>query len=94
MKKYLIRIENRYTSECTTINGDCPSRPFQIAGNLWNYSTPGHAARRLEKIANAWEKAGYNVTRVYGPVWDMLTKGSQFNVAMTLLDHDKRSDLK
>lgn len=89
MKQYLIRIESR-TAECITINGDSPSRPFQIANNLWNYSTPGHAARRLEKLAQCWENLGYTVKRVYGPIWDMPTRGSGFNVAMTLLDFDGR----
>jgi hypothetical protein len=90
MKEYLIRIENGHTNEHTTISGDCPSRPFQIANNLWNYTTPGHAARRLEKLAKCWENLGYTVKRVYGPIWDMPTRGSGFNVAMTLLDFDRR----
>lgn len=87
MKEYLIRIENGHTSECTTISGDCPSRPFQIANNLWNYTTPGHAARRLEKLAQCWESLGYTVKRVYGNVWEMPTTGNGANVGLILLDY-------
>lgn len=86
MKEYLIRIENGHTSECTTISGDCPSRPFQIANNLWNYTTPGHAARRLEKLAQCWENAGYTVKRVYGTAADMPTCGDEFGIEKTLID--------
>lgn len=88
MKQYLIRIENGHTTECTTINGDS-GRPFQIAHNLWNYTTPGHAARRLEKLAQCWEKNGYTVKRVYGPIWDMPAKGNGYNVSMILLALDR-----
>ena len=87
MKEYLIRIETSRGSECTTICGDCPGRPFQIAHNLWNYSTPWHAAQRREKLAKCWENAGYTVKRVYGSVWDMPTKGNQSNVGLILLDY-------
>lgn len=87
MKEYLIRIENGHTSEQTTISGDCPSRPFQIANNLWNYTTPGHAARRLEKLARCWENAGYTVKRVYGTVADMPTRGNEYNLSVILLDY-------
>lgn len=89
MKEYLIRIENGHTSERTMINGDS-SRPFQIANNLWNYTTPGHAARRLEKLAESWEKNGYTVKRVYGPIWDMPAIGNGYNVSMILLALDRR----
>ena len=84
MKKYLIRIESERSSECVTIYGDTPSRPFIIAHNLWNYSTPGHAAQRLEKLAKAWENNGLTVTRLYGSVQDMPTRGNDFNIAQTL----------
>lgn len=93
MKEYLIRIENGHTSEHTTISGDCPSRPFQIANNLWNYTTPGHAARRLERIAAAWEKNGYTVKRVYGDVADMPTCGDEFNLGMILLDYNPKTTM-
>ena len=86
MKEYLIRIENSHTSECTTINGDS-CRPFMIAHNLWNYTTPGHAARRLEKLARSWESLGYTVKRVYGNVWEMPTTGNGANVGLILLDY-------
>lgn len=85
MKQYLIRIESEQSAEAVCINGDS-SRPFQIAHNLWNYATPGHAARRLEKLAQSWESHGHTVRRIYGGVGDMPTKGSAFNVAMTLRD--------
>lgn len=87
MKEYLIRIENERGSNCTTISGDCPARPFQIANNLWNYTTPGHAARRLEKLAKSWEGLGLNVRRVYGTVWDMPTAGDERNVDLIRLDY-------
>ena len=87
LKEYLIRIENERGSECTTIYGDCPSRPFSIANNLWNYSTPWHAAQRLEKLARSWENNGLTVKRVYGNVWEMPTKGNGGNVGLILLDY-------
>lgn len=87
LKEYLIRIENGHTSECTTIYGDS-LRPFMIANNLWNYTTPWHAAQRLEKLAKCWENAGYTVKRVYGSVWDMPTKGNEKNVGLVLLDYE------
>lgn len=87
MKNYLIRIENGRGAEFTTISGDCPSRPFQIANNLWNYTTPGHAARRLEMLAKSWESNGYTVTRIYGTVWEMPTTGSGANVDLILLEY-------
>lgn len=86
MKEYLIRIENERGSECTKINGDS-RRPFQIANNLWNYTTPGHAARRLEKLAKSWEGLGLNVRRVYGTVWDMPTAGDERNTDLIRLDY-------
>jgi hypothetical protein len=87
MKEYLIRIENERGSNCTTISGDCPARPFQIANNLWNYTTPWHAAQRLEKLAKSWEGLGLNVRRVYGTVWDMPTAGDERNVDLIRLDY-------
>jgi hypothetical protein len=86
MKEYLIRIENSHTSEHTTINGDS-QRPFQIANNLWNYTTPWHAAQRLEKLAKCWENLGYTVKRVYGNVWEIPTTGNGANVGLILLDY-------
>ena len=86
MKEYLIRIENNHSSEYTTIYGDCPGRPFSIANNLWNYSTPWHAAQRLEKLAKSWESNGHTVNRVYGSGWDMPAKGNEKNVGLILLD--------
>ena len=88
MKEYLIRIENNHSSECTYIYGDCPSRPFSIANNLWNYSTPWHAAQRLEKLAKCWESNGHTVKRVYGSVWDMPVKGNEKNVDLIRLDYN------
>ena len=88
MKKYLIRIESDRSDgsrigEAVSINGDS-LRPFQIAGNLWNYATPWTAAQRLEKLARAWEGHGFTVRRIYGGVSDMPTKGDAFNVGMIL----------
>ena len=88
MKEYLIRIENNHSSECTYIYGDCPSRAFSIANNLWNYSTPWHAAPRLEKLAKCWESNGHTVKRVYGSVWDMPVKGNEKNVDLIRLDYN------
>lgn len=89
MKNYLIRIESGDVAQFTTVYGDTPSRPFMIAHNLWNYKTPGHAARRLEKLAQAWEKRGHVVTRVYGTVFEMPTAGDTFNVWTTLDGYNK-----
>jgi hypothetical protein len=94
MKEYLIRIENERGSECTTISGDCPARPFQIANNLWNYTTPGHAARRLEKLAQCWERNGITVKRIFGTVSDMPTCGNEFNVEKTLLDYSENASTR
>lgn len=89
MKKYLIRIESTREDgaklmELTTVYGDTPSRPFMIAGNLWNYTTPSHAAQRLEKLAKAWEKNGFIVNRIYGTVADMPMRGDEYNACMTM----------
>ena len=86
MKKYLIRIETGSNCEFTTINGDS-RRPFQIAHNLWNYTTPGHAARRLENLALAWENTGRDVRRIYGTVGDMPTAGNEFNLKSILIHY-------
>lgn len=93
MKQYLIRIETERSSERTTINGDS-CRPFMIAHNLWNYTTPGHAARRLEKLAQSLEKSGYTVKRIFGSVSDMPTCGNKFNVEKTLLDYSQNASTK
>ena len=90
MKKYLIRIETGSNAIFTTINGDS-RRPFQILNNLWNYTTPGHAARRLEKHAGQWENLGFIVKRIYGTVADMPTTGDEFNLEMILLDYNPRT---
>ena len=84
MGKYLIKIEaGNGAKECVSINGDS-CRPFQIAGNLWNYQYPGHAARRLETLAKAWENNGLSVKRVYGTVFDIPKKGDFHNVGVIL----------
>lgn len=88
MKEYLIRIESGHTRECTTINGD-NTRPFQIANNLWNYTTPWHAAQRLEKLARCWEKLGNTVERFYGTVWDMPATGDHGNEELIRMDYEK-----
>ena len=85
MQEYLIRIEMARGSENITVNGDS-YRPFMIAHNLWNYTTPGHAARRLEKLAKEWENNGYTVKRIFGNVSDMPTQGNKFNIEKTLID--------
>lgn len=87
MKKYLIEIENGRFSQRVTIYGDCPARPFMIANNLWNYSTPWHAAQRLEKLAKSWESLGLTVRRVYGTVRDIPTAGDKRNVDLIQLDY-------
>ena len=98
MKKYLIRIETRGNAVFTTINGGS-QWPFQIAFNLgkfatlWNYTTPGHAARRLEKHAQQWENLGDTVTRIYGTVADMPTQGDKFNLEKILLDYNPKTKL-
>lgn len=89
MKEYLIGIhglrkDNVHIYEQITIYGDTPSRPFIISHNLWNYATPEHAAQRLEKIAKAWEANEVVVTRIYGTIDDMPTRGDNFNIAMTV----------
>lgn len=87
MSKYLIRIETGSgTKECISINGDS-LRPFQIAGNLWNYQYPGHAARRLETLAKAWENNGFAVKRIYGTILDMPKKGNDYNIGIILAEH-------
>jgi hypothetical protein len=90
MKKYLIRIETGSNAIFTTINGDS-RRPFQIMHNLWNYTTPGHAGRRLEKHARQWENGGRAVTRIYGTVADMPTQGDDFNLEKILLEYNPKT---
>ena len=85
MKKYLIRIESGGHSVNVTINGDS-CRPFMIAHNLWSYTTPGHAARRLETLAQAWENNGHAVARIFGSVSDMPATGNRFNIEKTPID--------
>lgn len=89
LKEYLIRIEyaSGKNAAYVSIYGDCPQRPFSIANNLWNYSTPWHAAQRLKKLAKCLESAGYTVKRIYGNVFEMPTKGNERNVELTLLDY-------
>lgn len=87
MNAYLIKIEsNNGKKECVSINGDS-LRPFQIAGNLWNYQCPGYAARRLETLAKAWENNGLAVKRIYGTVFDMPQKGNDHNIGIILAEH-------
>ena len=87
MNTYLIKIETGSgTKDCVSINGDS-LRPFQIAGNLWNYQYPGHAARRLETLAKAWENNGLAVKRIYGTVFDMPQKGNDHNIGIILADY-------
>lgn len=87
MNTYLIKIEaNNGANECVSINGDS-CRPFQIAGNLWNYQCPGHAARKLETLAKAWENNGLAVKRIYGTILDMPKKGNDYNIAIILAEH-------
>lgn len=93
MKEYLIRIETAHNNESITINGDL-YRPFMIANNLWNYYSPGHAARRLETIAREWENNGYTVKRIFGAVSDMPSKGNKFNVEKTLFEYSKKASTK
>lgn len=90
MKKYLIEIRSNAGGLMNaSINGDTPICPFSIAGNLWLYMTPGHAARRLEMTAQQWEKRGRKVERIFGYVYNMPSKGNINNVLMTLKDWQK-----
>lgn len=85
MKEYLIEIRsNRGSIEAVSINGDTPSCPFSISGNLWLYMTPWNAARRLEMIAKKWEKRGIETERIYGPVSNMPKTGNANNVIAIL----------
>ena len=77
---------NTNVAASITINGDS-LRPFQIANNLWNYHYPGHAAHRLSTIAKIWENIGLTVTKIYGTILDMPTKGNEYNVQLTLAAH-------
>ena len=87
MNTYLIKIEAANgANECVTINGDS-YRPFQIAGNLWNYQYPGHAAHRLEMLAKSWENNGFAVKRIYGTILDMPKEGNDYNIGVILAEH-------
>ena len=87
MKKYLIKIAaGNGKKECVSINGDS-ARPFQVAGNLWDYQFPGNAARRLETLAKNWENNGLSVNRIYGTVFDMPTKGDDHNIGIILAEY-------
>ena len=91
MEKYLIRIDaNNGASECITINGDS-IRPFQIANNLWSYQYPGHAAHKLSTLAKSLENNGLTVTKIYGTISDMPTKGNKYNVELILAEHGNRN---
>lgn len=87
MNTYLIRIKaDNGADECVSVNGDS-CRPFQTAGNLWNYQYPGHAARRLETLAKAWENNGFAVKRTYGTVFDIPQKGDCYNIGIILSEY-------
>lgn len=91
MERYLIRIDaNNGASACITINGDS-LRPFQIANNLWNYQYPGYAAHKLSTLAKSWENNGLTVTKIYGTISDMPTKGHEYNVQLILAEHGNGS---
>lgn len=86
LKKYLIAIESdNGAKERITINGDSLC-PFSISRNLWSYKVPWMAARRLKTLAESWEKNGHKVSRIYGTVLDMPTRGNKFNIKYTIYD--------
>ncbi len=67
MKKYLIKIESVENHNTAAVRYNSDSfRPYQIAGNLWNYDKIGYASRRLEMLAKSWENHGFTVRREYG----------------------------
>lgn len=69
MKQYLIKITAQENKHIENIRYNPDSlRPYQIAGNLWNYDKIGYAARRLEMLAQSWEKHGFTVLREYGNI--------------------------
>lgn len=89
MKEYIIGISAKRKDECyieehITIYGDCPSRPFSIAHNLYNYKTPWTASQRIKKIGKAWENNGLNVDYIYGTIDDMPINGDEYNAYMTV----------
>ena len=87
MNSYLIKIKaSNGATECISINGDS-YRPFQIAHNLYNYLLPGHAARKLEALAKAWEANGLYVSRHYGTILEMPTHGDAYNIDLTIAKH-------
>lgn len=69
MKQYLIKITAQENNNIVSVHYNSDSfRPYQIAGNLWNYDKIGYAARRLEMLARSWEKHGFTVEREYGNI--------------------------
>lgn len=69
MKQYLTKITAQENSHTESIRYNSDSlRPYQIAGNLWNYDKIGYAARRLEMLARSWEKHGFTVEREYSNI--------------------------
>lgn len=69
MKQYLIKITAQENNHIENIRYNSDSfRPYQIAGNLWSYEKIGYAARRLERLAQSWEKHGFTVLREYGNI--------------------------
>lgn len=92
MKEYIISVsakrkDGTYIEEHITVYGDCPSRPFSIAHNLWNYTTPWTAAQRIKKIGKAWENNGLNVDYIYGTIDDMPINGDEYNAYMTVKEY-------
>lgn len=90
MERYLISIKSENGNKLyTSISGDS-FRSFAVgsfdAHNLWNYSTPWTAARRLEQIAENWENRGFTVCREYGTILDMPKYGNKFNCDMVIAD--------
>ena len=69
MKQYLIKITAQENNHIENIRYNSDSfRPYQIAGNLWSYEKIGYAVRRLEWLAQSWEKHGFTVLREYGNI--------------------------
>ena len=67
MKQYLIKITAQENSHVEGIRYNSDNfRPYQIAGNLWNYDKIGYASKRLEMLAKSWEEHGFTVQREYG----------------------------
>ena len=69
MKQYLIKITAQENNHIESICYNSDSfHPYQIAGNLWSYKKIGYAARRLEWLAQSWEKHGFTVLREYSNI--------------------------